>query len=198
VTGYREEGRGKREEGRQKALGDKEASQMKPKTAKFTSRTSWREKLEKQQEPKLVDVPPSMERQLGSGKMLIPRPLDVDALIRTVPRGRLVTVNQIRAQLAAEYAADVTCPLTTGIFIRIASEAAEEDRRAGKTRVTPCWRVLREGGRLNEKFPGGVEAQAAKLGLEGHVIEAKGKSGAQVKDFEHRLVEWGSKKNNEC
>jgi hypothetical protein len=167
---------------------------MKPKTAKFTSRTSWREKLEKKQEPKLVDVPPSMQRQLGCGKMLIPRPLDVDALIRTVPRGRLVTVNQIRAQLAAEHAADVTCPLTTGIFIRIASEAAEEDRRAGKSRLTPYWRVLREGGRLNEKFPGGIEAQAGKLGLEGHAIEAKGKSGAKVKDFETRLVKWGREK----
>jgi len=167
--------------------------EMKPKTSKFSSRTSWREKLEKECGPKVVDVPPSMERQLGSGKMLIPRPLDVDALIRTVPRGKLVTVNQIRAQLAAEHAADVTCPLTTGIFIRIASEAAEEDRRAGKSRVTPYWRVLREGGRLNEKFPGGLEAQAAKLGLEGHAIEAHGKSGAQVKDFERRLVKWGRK-----
>jgi len=167
---------------------------MKSTTSKFTSRTSWREKLEKQQEPKLVDVPPSMERQFGSGKMLIPRPLDVDALIRTVPRGKLVTVNQIRAQLAAEYAADVTCPLTTGIFIRIASEAAEEDRRAGKSRVTPYWRVLREGGCLNEKFPGGIEAQAAKLRLEGHAVEAKGRSGARVRDFEHGLVKWGTRK----
>ena len=75
---------------------------MKPKTTKFTSRTSWREKLEKKQEPKLVEVPLSMQRQLGVGKMLIPRPLDVDALIRIVPRGKLVTVNQIRAQLAAD------------------------------------------------------------------------------------------------
>ncbi|HMD98001.1 MAG TPA: hypothetical protein VKM93_11825 [Terriglobia bacterium] len=171
----------------------KKPCEMKPKTSKFSSRTSWREKLEKECGPKVVDVPPSMERQLGSGKMVIPRPLDVDALIRTVPRGRLVTVNQIRGRLAAEYAADVTCPLTTGIFIRIASEAAEEDRRAGKSQVTPYWRVLREGGRLNEKFPGGVEAQAAKLGLEGHVIE-EGKSVARVKDFEHRLVKWGTQK----
>ena len=170
---------------------------MKPKTATFTSRTSWREKLEKQQEPKLVDVPPSMERQLGGGKMLIPRPLDVDALIRTIPRGKLATVNQIRGRLAAEHAADVTCPLTTGIFIRIASEAAEEDRRAGKSRVTPYWRVLREGGRLNDKFPGGVQSQAAKLGLEGHTIDHKGKRVARVKDFERRLVKWAETTMND-
>jgi 6-O-methylguanine DNA methyltransferase, DNA binding domain len=163
-------------------------SQTKP--GKFTSRTSWRAKLEGPQEPRLVDVPLSMQRQCGSGKMLIPRPLDVDALIRTVPRGNLVTVNQIRSRLAAEHGADVACPLTTGIFIRIASEAAEEDRKAGKTRVTPYWRVLREGGLLNPKFPGGVEAQAEKLRLEGHFVEGKGKKAAVVKDFDRRLAAW--------
>jgi alkylated DNA nucleotide flippase Atl1 len=122
--------------------------------------------------------------------MLIPRPLDVDAVIRSVPRGKVATVNQIRARLAEEQHADVTCPLTTGIFIRIASEAAEEDRKAGKSRVTPYWRVLREGGRLNEKFPGGIAAQAAKLKLEGHRIESKGTTAALVRDFERRLVAW--------
>jgi len=122
--------------------------------------------------------------------MLIPRPLDVDALVRQVPRGKLVTVNQIRARLAAQHGADVTCPMTTGIFLRIAAEAAEEDRRAGKNRITPYWRVLREGGRLNEKYPGGVEAQAEKLRAEGHGTEKAGKGGAQVRNFEEELVRW--------
>jgi hypothetical protein len=72
------------------------------KQGRLTSRTSWRAKLEKPQEPKLVDVPPRMQRQCGTGKMLIPRPLDVDALLRTVPGGKLVTVNQLRNRLAAE------------------------------------------------------------------------------------------------
>jgi len=160
------------------------------KQSRFTSRTSWRSKLEKVQEAKLVDVPARMQRQCGSGKMLIPRPLDVDTLIRTVPRGKLVTVNQIRTRLAAEHHADVTCPMTTGIFIRIASEAAEEDRKAGKSRVTPYWRVLREGGRLNEKFPGGIAAQAVKLKLEGNRVESRRTTAALVRDFERRLVAW--------
>jgi len=159
------------------------------KSARFTSRMRWREKLEKRQEPKIVDVPPRMQRQCGEGKMLIPRPLDVDALAREVPRGKLVTVNQIRARLAAEHGADVTCPLTTGIFLRIAAETAEEDRQAGKSRITPYWRVLREGGRLNEKYPGGVVAQAKQLKAEGHQLKWMGK-GCGVIDFERRLVSW--------
>lgn len=160
------------------------------KSGRFTSRTSWRAKLEKQQEPRIVDVPLRMQRQCGEGKMLIPRPLDVDALVREIPRGKLATVNQIRARLAAEHKADVTCPMTTGIFLRIAAETAEEDRRAGKSRITPYWRVLREGGRLNEKYPGGIAAQKAKLAAEGHAIERRGKNAAVVRDLERTLVSW--------
>jgi alkylated DNA nucleotide flippase Atl1 len=162
---------------------------------KFTSRTSWRAKLEKQQEPKIVDIPPRMRRQWGEGKMLIPRPFDVDTLVREVPRGKLVTVNQIRARLASDAGADCTCPMVTGMFLRIAAEAAEEDRKAGKSRITPYWRVLRQGGLLNDKYPGGVEAQARQLEAEGHEVKCLGTGCMDfhkraVIDFERRLVNW--------
>jgi hypothetical protein len=46
------------------------------------------------------------------------------------------------------------------------------------------------GGALNEKYPGGVEAQAAHLKAEGHTIEmGKDKKPRKVKDFEKALVE---------
>ena len=78
--------------------------------------------------------------------------------------------------------------MTTGIFVRIAAEAAEEDRRNGKTRITPYWRVIRDDGSLNDKFPGGVEHQAACLKLEGHRLkESKGRSPVVV-DFDKHLV----------
>ncbi len=93
--------------------------------SKFKSRTSWREKLEKPQEAKLVKVPSKMAR-FGGGMMLIPTPKLVDDLIRKIPTGKLFTVGEMRKKLAADFAADVTCPLTTGIFVRIAAEAAEE------------------------------------------------------------------------
>ena len=136
------------------------------------TRTSWREKLERVQEPKVVPIPPKMQKRFGTGRMLIPRPLDVDALIREVPKGKLVTQSRIRERLARACGADVACPITTGIFVRIAAEAAEEDSRAGKKRITPYWRVVRDDGRLIEKFPGGVEAQASRLRLEGHRMKA--------------------------
>ena len=69
--------------------------------------------------------------------------------------------------------------MTTGIFVRIAAEAAEEARRAGARSVTPYWRVLKEGGKLNDKFPKG---QAARLRREGHRI-----AGNRVRNFEAAL-----------
>lgn len=158
-------------------------------TPKFTSRISWREKLERTDHSKIVEVPASMAKRLGPGTMLIPRPMDVDALIRKTKRGKLVTVSEIRARLARDNNVDVACPLTTGIFIRIAAEAAEEDLRNGRKRVTPYWRVIRDDGSLNEKFPGGVKAQSRRLKEEGHSISpAAGKKPPRVKNFETLLA----------
>ena len=56
-----------------------------------------------------------MQKRFGSGVMLLPSPGEVDALIRTVRQGSVITVSQIRQALAQRYAADVTCPLVTGI-----------------------------------------------------------------------------------
>jgi hypothetical protein len=60
----------------------------------------------------------------------------------------------------------------------------------GKKNITPYWRTLKLGGQLNEKYPGSVEAQAARLQAEGHTIElGKDKKPRRVKDFEKALVE---------
>ncbi|HJX69997.1 MAG TPA: hypothetical protein VJ441_02770 [Dehalococcoidia bacterium] len=156
------------------------------------TRKTWREKLEGEQGlPKIVDVTPKMAGRFGTemgDRLLIPKPLDVDALIRQVEKGRLITVTQIREKLARDFNADVTCPLTTGIFIRTAAEVAEEDLSRGEKQITPYWRVIKENGGLNEKFPGGAETQAARLREEGHSIEpGKGRKPPRVKDFEKFL-----------
>jgi len=153
---------------------------------KFRSRVPWREKIEKPQEPKLVQVPPRMS-QFGKGMMLIPTPKLVDEIVRQVARGRLVTVGEIRRKLAADFAADVTCPLTTGIFIRIVAEASEEDRAHGRKRVAPYWRVIKDDGSLNPKFPGGEQLQARYLRHEGFSVAHRGKR-TVVKDFDKRLA----------
>jgi hypothetical protein len=158
---------------------------------------TWKQKLA---EPhlnhgKVVPIPPGMQKRYGVGTMLIPRPLEVDALIRKVRKGRLVTSSQIRSKLAADAGADHACPFSTGLFIRIAAEAAEEDRSAGKRRITPYWRLVRDDGSLNERFPGGARAQATRLRQEGlSIVPGRGKKPPKVKDFESHLAEPGERK----
>jgi len=156
---------------------------------KFTSRKSWRAKLEKPQEPKVVPVPPKMAR-FGEGSMLIPTPKLVDELIRRIPKGKLATVSELRRKLASDFSADVTCPLTTGIFVRIAAEAAEEDREQGRKRITPYWRVVRDDGTFNPKLPGGPAQQTLNLRDEGFEVSTAGKKNPRVVDFVNRLIKF--------
>ncbi|MHC4066274.1 MAG: MGMT family protein [Planctomycetota bacterium] len=152
---------------------------------------TWRQKLE-QEHPnhgKVVRVPTDKQKRFGGATLLIPRPLDVDAVMRKVPKGKLITHGQIRALLADESKAENSCAMTTGMFILIAAEAAEEARRAGRKRITPYWRTIKDDGRLNAKSPEGAAAQARKLREEGSKIEpARGKQPPRVKDFERYLV----------
>src|ERR1017187_4610753 len=134
------------------------------------TRKSWREKMNNPNLPKLVEILPNMRKRFGSGTMLVPSPKELDACIRKVREGSVTTVSQTRNFLAGKHSVDVTCPLTPGIFIRIAAEAAEEDASQGKTRITPYWRVIKDDGSLNPKFPGGVKRQAERLCAEGHRI----------------------------
>ncbi len=158
---------------------------------KLPKGSTWRQKLE-QEHPnhgKIVPVPLRMQKRFGTGTMLIPRPLDVDAVMRKVRKGKLITASRIRDEVASQSKADSACPMTTGMFIRIVAEAAEEDRRAEKKRITPYWRTIKDNGDLNEKFPGQAKAQAAKLRAEGFAIEpGKGKRPPKVKDFERYLM----------
>jgi len=153
-------------------------------------RKSWREKLADDKDfPRVVEITDKMSKRWGTGTVVIPAPREVDEIMRKVPKGKLITINQIRAMLAQKHGATIGCPITTGIFAHIVACAAEEAKAEGKKNITPYWRTLKVGGELNEKYPGGVEAQAARLREEGHIIE-RDKSGKpkKVKDFEKALV----------
>jgi hypothetical protein len=152
---------------------------------------SWREKLADNKDfPKIVEITGKMSTRWGTGTVVIPAPREVDEIMRSVPKGSLITINQIRARLAERNGATIGCPITTGIFAGIAARAAGEDAAEGKKDITPYWRTLKVGGVLNEKYPGGVEAQAARLKAEGHTIDiGKNNKPKKVRDFEKALVE---------
>ena len=148
---------------------------------------SWREKLADDKGlPKIGRVTGKLSKRWGTGLMVIPAPREVDALMRQVPKGRLVTINELRDALAKKHRTDFACPITTGIFAWIAAHAAAEDEAAGKKRVTPYWRALKNGGEVNPKYPGGVAALSKQLRAEGHKIVVKGKR-RLVADHEKKL-----------
>ena len=95
--------------------------------------------------------------------------------MKKVPKGKLITINEIRAKLAKKHGADFACPITTGIFAWIAAHAADEAEQDGKKRITPYWRTLKSGGELNAKYPGGIANVRKRLEAEGHTIIQRGK-----------------------
>jgi len=155
----------------------------------MSSRKSWREKLAHSKGlPKVDPICGNMTRRWGEGTMVIPAPLEVDEIMRQVPPGRLITIREIRTRLAERHDADVTCPITTGIFAWIAAHAAEEAAAEGETETTPYWRTLKTGGELNPKYPGGIEALKQRLESEGHRVVTRGKR-YFVDSYDTRLVE---------
>lgn len=137
--------------------------------------------------PKVVKIEGKMTKKWGTGTCVIPAPSEVDEIMKKVPKGKLITINQIREKLAKKHDATIGCPITTGIFASIAARAAAEELAEGKKKITPYWRTLKTKGEINEKYPGGVEEQKKLLKREGHRIEKKGKRSVVI-DFERHLV----------
>jgi alkylated DNA nucleotide flippase Atl1 len=149
---------------------------------------SWVEKLaDNKGLPKVEKITEKMSKRWGTGTVVIPAPMEVNEMMRRVPEGKLVTINEIRSALAKRHKATIGCPLTTGISAWIAANAAEEQRQEGKKDITAYWRTLKTGGVVNPKYPGGVEKQRKLLEKEGHRVIQKGKKHV-VADYEKSLM----------
>lgn len=124
-------------------------------------------------------------RKYGGSRMYFAPPIDYDTVMRRVPFGKLLTVGIIRDYFAKQNGADLTDPMTAGIFVSIAAWASFQRRED----ETPYWRTLKANGELNEKYPGGAEAQKEKLEAEGHTVIKKGRKNIRyfVKDYESAL-----------
>jgi alkylated DNA nucleotide flippase Atl1 len=159
-----------------------------PWSATIAKRKSWREKLADSKDlPKVVPITGKMSTRWGKGTIAIPAPLEVDAIMKKVPRGKLITINEIRMLVAKKHGATTGCPITTGIFAWIAAHAAAEASANGEKITTPYWRTLKVGGELNAKYPGGIEQLKQLLEAEGHRVVTKGKR-FFVLGHEDRLV----------
>jgi hypothetical protein len=133
-------------------------------------RKSWQEKLNNGREAIVEQLDKPYAGMAIGAKMLIPTPLLVDAYVKHIPKGVSVSLQQMRIDLAADYHADFTCPLTSGIFIRIVAEAAYEEFSNGKplTAITPFWRIINAKAPVAKKLSFGfdfVKEQRQREGL---------------------------------
>ncbi len=153
-----------------------------------TKKKSWTEKLADSKDlPKVEKITDKMSKRWGTGTVVIPAPMEVNEMMRRVPEGKLVTINEIRVALAKKHKATIGCPITTGIFAWVSAHAAEEQRQEGEKDTTSYWRTLKTGGVINAKYPGGVEGQKKLLEKEGHKVIQKGKKYIVV-DHEKSLI----------
>jgi alkylated DNA nucleotide flippase Atl1 len=133
-------------------------------------------------EDTIVDISPERERFFGcSGRMLKPSTATVAALIEQIPRGKLITTDALRAELARRFQVEVTCPSDTQKALRaIASDAG---------RSAAYWRVVKKTGEFMGIFPGGIEAHAARLKAEGFVVDTTRKA-PRVKHLAQSVLEF--------
>jgi hypothetical protein len=67
-------------------------------------RKTWREKLADDKDlPKRIKLEGRFADRFGRGTMVIPAPREVDAMMRAVPRGRVTTIDHLRAALADKH-----------------------------------------------------------------------------------------------
>ena len=126
-------------------------------------------------------------KKYGGTKMFFAPPTYYDELIKRVPKGKLITIGQMRDYLAKQNHADFTDPMTAGIFVNIVAWASYQR----DTDITPYWRTLKSDGELNVKYPEAIDLQRRLLEEEGHTIITKGTKNIKyyVKDFEKSLIE---------
>jgi len=158
---------------------------------------SWQEKLaDKKNLPKILKLQKSfpcynavhkMGVEAGDDVVLV-NPSEVIALMKQVPKGKLITIVEICKTLAEKHKVKGCCSLTAGIFIMTAANAVAEAAQEGRQLKIPYWRTLKANGELNEKYPGGTLAQKKILEQEEFTVEKKGKKFI-VKDFDKYVIE---------
>lgn len=121
------------------------------------------------QEDAIVDIPEHRVKFFGTtGKMLLPCPATLAAVIEKVPQDKLITTEALREALSRQFEVEATCPVTTRkSLMALAQEKAQK---------TAYWRVVNGNGGLIVSFPGGTAGHAALLKNAGFAVDNEGKT----------------------
>ena len=120
---------------------------------------SWLDKFNENKEPKIKRIEIDFADIPAGSNMFIATPKLIDAYIQQIGIGKRIDIKTLRKDLAIEYNSDYTCPVTTGIFLRIVAEANYEKLQNGKhvEEITPFWRVIEPNSALAKKLTFGQD-----------------------------------------
>jgi hypothetical protein len=120
---------------------------------------SWAEKYQTRTQPKIKKIDKAFADIPEGGLMLIATPQIIEDYLKEIPMGKTVKLSTLRQDLALEHQAEYTCPVTTGIFLRIVAEANYEAWQNGKAldEIAPFWRVIDEKMPLAKKLSFGSD-----------------------------------------
>ncbi|HEY1383117.1 MAG TPA: hypothetical protein VGF43_05860 [Dongiaceae bacterium] len=131
----------------------------------------WTQRLNADPGPVIRPMPKDRIGLKKGDLCLLPSARLVDDFIRAIPKGRTVSVLEMRGRLARHHKADGTCPVYLGYRLRTVAEAACEARERGAPlrTITPVWRVLGANAptlkKLSVRNAGWILEQRAKEGL---------------------------------
>ena len=120
---------------------------------------TWLDKLNETKEPKIKRIDIDFADIPAGSNMFIATPKIIDKYIQEIGVGKRIDTKTLRKDLALAHNADSTCPVTTGIFLRIVAEANYEKLQQGKNveEITPFWRAIEPNSVLAKKLTFGQD-----------------------------------------
>jgi hypothetical protein len=120
---------------------------------------TWNDKLRCSKASEVKRLDKAFAGMAEGCRMLIASPAIIDEYVQAIPEGSAIPVKAMRDDLADCHKAEHTCPVTTGIFLRIVAEAAWERHLMGApiNMITPFWRVIEPDSPLAAKLACGPD-----------------------------------------
>ena len=114
----------------------------------------WIEKFNKPYKEKIKKLTFNFADIKKGETMLVSSPSSIAKFIKKIPKGKKKTVIETRNALAKKAKANKTCPVSTGIFLRIAIEASleEQSKKKLKKPKLPFWRIIDEKTAVAKKL----------------------------------------------